>query len=53
MTYLPYILAAYAAAAIVLGGLVTWAVTDLRTQARRLRALEDAGYARHSGSTEP
>ena len=50
MTHLPYIVAAYAATLAVLGGLVTWVVVDIRTQRRRLDALEaEGGRQAHRG----
>jgi heme exporter protein D len=46
LTHLGYIAAAYAASAVVLGGLVAWAILDLREQKRRLRQLADKGLRR-------
>jgi heme exporter protein D len=48
MTHLGYILAAYLASALVLGGMVAWVLLDLATQKRRLRRLEDNGLRRRS-----
>jgi heme exporter protein D len=44
-----FILAAYAAAAIVLGLLVLWVQLDYRAQRRALAALEAQGIGRRSG----
>ena len=46
MTHLPYILAAYGAAALTLGGLVLWVAADTRLQRRRLERLEAEGRRR-------
>ena len=48
MTHSGYILAAYLAAALVVGGLVVWVVVDYRTQQRKLRQLEADGVRRRS-----
>jgi heme exporter protein CcmD len=48
MTHLGYILAAYGAAFVVLGGLAAWATGDLRAQMRRLKGLEGQGLVRRS-----
>jgi heme exporter protein D len=40
MTHLPYVLAAYAAAGLTLGGLVAWVALDTRIQKRRLTRIE-------------
>jgi heme exporter protein D len=48
MTHLGYILAAYLAAATVLGGMVAWVALDLAAQKRKLRRLEAAGLRRRS-----
>jgi heme exporter protein CcmD len=53
MTHLGYIVAAYAAAFGVVGGLALWAIADLRGQMRRLKALEERGLARRSGRQAP
>jgi heme exporter protein D len=48
MTHLGYIIAAYAAAAVVIIAMVLWVALDLRTQKQKLRRLEDAGLRRRS-----
>ncbi len=48
MTHVGYIVAAYLASAIVLGGMVAGVLLDLRTQSRKLRRLEEAGIRRRS-----
>ena len=46
MTYAGYVAAAYAAAAVVLIGMIAWVVTDLRAQKRKLARLEADGLGR-------
>ena len=48
MTHLGYIIAAYLATAIVLLGMVLWAVLDLRAAKRKLARLEEEGLRRRS-----
>ena len=48
MTHLGYIVAAYLAAAIVLGGMVAAVALDLERQKRKLARLEAAGVRRRS-----
>jgi heme exporter protein D len=43
-----FIVASYAAALVVIGGLVVWVVADYRTQLRRLADLEMRGLTRRS-----
>jgi len=43
-----FIVAAYAAAAVVVGGLIAWVVLDLRAQKRVLGNLEAHGVTRRS-----
>lgn len=50
MTHLGYILAAYLASALVLGGMIAWVALDLAAQKRRLRQLETEGITRRSGA---
>ena len=45
-----FILAAYAAAAIVLGLVALWVLLDYRVQRQALVALEAQGVSRRSGS---
>ena len=40
MSHLGYIVAAYSAAFVVIGGMVAFVLADLRTQKRRLNALD-------------
>jgi heme exporter protein D len=49
-----FIFAAYAAAILVIGGLVLWVLFDHRTQQRAIAALEAKGVTRRSAraSTE-
>jgi heme exporter protein D len=44
-----FIVFAYAAAIIVIGGLIGWVVLDYRTQLRKLADLEARGLTRRSG----
>ena len=46
MTHVAYILAAYLAAALILGGMVAWVVLDLSQQRRKLDRLEAEGRRR-------
>jgi len=50
MTHSAYILAAYLASAIVVGGLALWVIFDNRVQRRRLQQLEAEGVGRRSES---
>ena len=43
-----FIVAAYAAACIVLGGLIAWVVLDHRAQLRKLANLDARGVTRRS-----
>ncbi len=52
MTHLGYILASYAAVAIVLVAMVAWVALDLRTQKQKLQRLEENG-ARRGAKTAP
>lgn len=54
-SYFGYIFAAYAIAALVVGGLILRAVLDHRAQVRALAALEARGVHRRSrrGATQP
>jgi len=45
-----FILAAYGAAAIILGVLMLWVLLDHRAQRRALAALEARGIGRRSGA---
>jgi len=46
--HLPFIVAAYAAAAVVVGALIVWIVHDYRAQQRTLAQLEMQGFSRRS-----
>ena len=48
MTHLGYIIAAYAATAVVLVAMIAWVVLDVRAQKRKLRRLEEKGLRRSS-----
>lgn len=50
MTHAGYILAAYLAAALVIGGLIVWVVADNRMQKRRIGQLEADGVTRRRAS---
>jgi heme exporter protein D len=51
MTHLGYIIAAYAATAIVLIATAAWVTLDLRVQKEKLRRLEEQGLRRGSGAS--
>jgi heme exporter protein D len=48
-----FIVTAYAAAAIVLGGLIAWIRIDYRLQRRKLADLETRGVTRRSDRATP
>ena len=48
MTHLGYIIAAYAATAVILAALIIWVVLDIRAQKQKLRRLEEKGLRRGS-----
>ena len=48
-----FIVTAYAAAVVVLGGLVAWVLLDYRAQTRKLAALEARGVTRRSDRPAP
>jgi heme exporter protein D len=48
-----FIIAAYAAAFIVVGGLTAWVILDYRTQLRTLAGLEKRGVTRRSATARP
>lgn len=52
MTHSGYILAAYLAAALVIGGLAVWVYLDGRAQKRKLQRLEADGVRRR-GTARP
>ena len=47
-THASFIIAAYAAAVLIIGGLILWVTGDHRAQARRLADLEARGITRRS-----
>jgi heme exporter protein D len=47
-----FILTAYAAAIVIVAGLVAWVVLDRRQLTRSLDALEAQGFTRRSGRTD-
>ncbi|MBH5401273.1 MULTISPECIES: heme exporter protein CcmD [Bradyrhizobium] len=53
--YASFIVASYAAAALVVAILIGWVMLDYRSQTQRLRELEQRGITRRSGrsATEP
>ena len=48
-----FIVAAYAAAVIVLGGVIAWVLLDYRAQRRKLADLEARGVTRRSDPAKP
>jgi len=48
-----FIVAAYAAAVIVLGGVIAWVLLDYRAQRRKLADLEARGMTRRSDPAKP
>jgi len=48
--HLDFIVAAYVAAAIVVGLLIGWVIVDYRAQTRRLAELEMQGFTRRSAA---
>ena len=48
--HLDFIAAAYAAAVIVIGGLVAWVAADFRAQQKHLGELETQGVSRRSAA---
>jgi heme exporter protein D len=52
--HLAYVAASYAAAALIVAGLIAWVLLDARARRRDLKALEDAGIRRRSaGAAAP
>ncbi|KRQ00431.1 heme exporter protein CcmD [Bradyrhizobium sp. IC3069] len=53
--YASFIVASYAAVALVVAILIGWVMLDYRSQTQRLRELEQRGITRRSGrsATEP
>lgn len=48
-----FILAAYGAAIVVVGGLIAWVLLDHRAQVRKLMELEARGVTRRSERAKP
>ena len=48
-----FIVTAYAAAVVIIGGLMAWVLLDRRTQMRKLADLEARGVTRRSGPARP
>ena len=48
-----FILTAYAAAVVVIGGLIAWVLLDHRAQLRKLADLEARGVTRRSEPAKP
>jgi heme exporter protein D len=53
INHLPFIVASYAAALVVVGGLIGWVMLDFRAQRRALADLEMRGLTRRSASVRP
>jgi len=51
--YAAFILTAYAAAVVIIGGLIVWVRLDHRAQLRKLADLEARGVTRRSGAARP
>jgi heme exporter protein D len=51
--HIDFIAAAYAAAAIVIGALLLWVMTDHRMQQRKIAELEMQGMTRRSAAARP
>lgn len=50
ISHLPFIVGSYAAAGIVIGGLVGWVTLDYRAQQRTLADLKKRGMVRRSAA---
>jgi heme exporter protein D len=53
INHLPFIAGSYAAAFVVVAGLVGWVMLDFRAQRRALADLEKRGLTRRSSSVRP
>ena len=51
MTHIGYIIAAYLAAGLVIGGLTAWIILDNRAQQRKLKQLDADGVRRRRAGT--
>jgi heme exporter protein D len=50
INHLPFIVGSYAAAFVVIAGLIVWVMLDFRAQRRALADLETRGFARRSAA---
>ena len=48
--HMDFIVAAYAAAIVIVGGLIGWVLLDYRTQLRKLADMEKRGFTRRSAA---
>ncbi len=48
--HLDFIVSAYAAAIVIVGGLIGWVLLDYRAQLHKLAELEKRGFARRSAA---
>jgi len=53
MSHMDFIVGAYAAAIVIVGGLIAWVMLDYRAQLRTLAALEKRGFTRRSVPAQP
>ncbi len=53
ISHLPFIVGSYAAAGIVIGGLVAWVTLDYRAQQRTLADFKKRGMVRRSAPAHP
>ena len=53
INHLPFIVASYAAALVIVAGLIGWVMLDFRAQRRALADLEMRGLTRRSASLRP
>jgi heme exporter protein D len=53
INHLPFIVGSYAAAFVVVAGLIAWVMLDFRTQRRALADLEMRGVMRRSAAERP
>jgi heme exporter protein D len=53
INHLPFIVGSYAAACVVVAGLIAWVMLDFRAQRRALTDLEMRGLTRRSANPRP
>jgi heme exporter protein D len=53
MNHLPFIVGSYAAAFVIVAGLIGWVMLDFRAQRRALADLERRGLTRRSTGVRP